>query len=272
MTLFQAIVLGFLQGVGEFLPISSSAHLILFPWFAHWEDPGLAFDVVLHLGTLVAVLIYFFQDLVQIVRAGLESVIERKIGFDRNRLLFWLLVFGTIPGGISGVLFNHAAESSLRAPLLIAISLSFVGFLMYWIDGKYPSLRGSDDLSFKDAWWIGIAQAFAVIPGVSRSGATITMGRLLSLNRESAARFSFLLSVPIILAAGIFEGRKLLEAGHIDLAPSYLVGGFLSSMVCGLIAIAVLMRYVRTADLGIFAWYRVILAAAVVIWSLVAGR
>lgn len=272
MNTFQAVVLGILQGLGEFLPISSSAHLILFPWFLRWEDPGLAFDVILHMGTLVAVLVYFAQDLLQLLRAGFDSVIERKIGFDRNRMLFWMILIGTIPGGIAGVLLHHAAEEKFRAPLLIAVSLSSVGFLMYWIDGKYPALRNTEELSMKDALWIGCAQAFAIIPGVSRSGSTITMARLLGMTRESAARFSFLLSIPIIGAAGILEGKKLLEMGHLPLPLPYLLGGFFASMISGFLAIAVMMRYVRSADLSVFAWYRVLLAAVTVIWSLVANH
>lgn len=272
MNTFQAIVLGILQGLGEFLPISSSAHLILFPWFLKWEDPGLAFDVILHMGTLVAVLVYFAPDLLVLLRAGFDSVIERKIGYDRNRTLFWMLIGGTIPAGLAGLLFHHWAEEAFRAPLLIAVSLALVGFLMYWIDGKYPALRNVDELTTSDVMWIGIAQAFAIIPGVSRSGSTMTMARLLGLTREAAARFSFLLSIPIIAAAGVLEGKKLLELGHLPLPLSYILCGFFASMISGFIAIAVLMRYVRQSDLAVFAWYRVILAAFTVIWSLVANR
>ncbi len=268
MTVLQAFILGMVQGLTEFLPISSSAHLVLFPWFLKWQDPGLAFDVFLHLGTLLAVFGYFFRDWLQLAKAGFMSVVDRRIGFDRERLLFWLLVLGTIPAGVAGLLFHHQVEEHFRDPLLIAIPLALVGFLMYWVDGNYPSLRHVDELSFKDAFWIGIAQACSIVPGVSRSGSTMTMGRLRSVNRESAARFSFLLSFPITASACLFEGKKLMEQAGQGISMQCLVAGFLASAVFGILSIHVLLRLLRTADFKIFAWYRVFLAAGIVFWSL----
>ncbi len=272
MTILHAIILGLVQGLTEFLPISSSAHLTLVPWFFGWPDPGLAFDVFLHWGTLIAVFGYFFGDWMQLIRAGLASIIERKIGFDRNRMLFWMLTLATIPAGLAGFVFHDVVAGVFRAPLLIAISLALIGFLMYWIDGRYPPYRNLTDLSLKDAMWIGFAQAFALIPGVSRSGSTMTMGRFLGLNREAAARFSFLLSFPIILAAGIFETKNLMEMGGLQFSSGYLVAGFLASFLSGIASIHILLAYLRNADFAVFAWYRIALAVGVVLFSLMTGR
>lgn len=267
MTVFQAIVLGTVQGLTEFLPISSSAHLVLFPWFFGWKDPGLAFDVFLHIGTLLALLGYFAHDWIAIARAGVMSVVDRRIGFDRERLLFWLIGIGTIPAGVAGLLFHEQVELVFRDPILIAIPLAAVGFLMYWIDGSYPALRHIDELSFKDAVWIGLAQACAIVPGVSRSGGTIAMGRLLGLNRESAARFSFLLSMPIIAAACVFEAKKYAQTGGEEIPTACLVGGLVSSTFFGILSIHFLLQWLKTADLKFFAWYRALLAAAIILWA-----
>lgn len=272
MSIFHAIVLGLVQGFTEFLPISSSAHLTLVPWFFGWPDPGLAFDVFLHWGTLIAVLGYFAGDWLRLLRAGLVSILERKVGFERDRRMFWMLVFGSVPAGLAGYLLHDAVSGALRAPLIIAMSLAFVGFLMYWIDGRYPPYRGIHDVNMKDALMIGLAQACALIPGVSRSGATMTMGRYLGLNREAAARFSFLLSFPIILAAGVFETRGLLESGALQFTSGYLIAGFLASLLSGVLSIHVLLAYLRSADFALFAWYRIGLAVCVVLFSLYTGR
>ncbi len=272
MSVFQSIILGIVQGLTEFLPVSSSAHLTLVPWVMGWKDPGLAFDVFLHWGTLVAVFGYFAGDWFLLIRAGLQSVLERRIGFERDRVLFWMLVLGTIPAGLAGYFLRDFLGGAVRAPLVIAMSLAVVGFLLYWIDGRYPPYRGISELSWVDAVWIGIAQAFALIPGVSRSGATMTMGRYLGLNRESAARFSFLLSFPIILAAGLFETKGLLSQGAFEWSASYLMAGFFASLISGLLSIHVLLAYLRTADFAVFAWYRILLAAGIVALSLITGR
>jgi len=273
MSVFQAFILGAVQGVTEFLPISSSAHLVLVPWLFGWKDPGLAFDVFIHLGTLLAVLGYFWRDWWVLLRAGLTSVIERKLGYERERLVFWLLVVGTIPAGLAGLVFHELAETAFRAPLLIAINLSVVGFLMYWIDGRYPSIRSTEEMEVKDAVWVGIAQAMAIVPGVSRSGATMTMARLLSFSREGAARFSFLLAVPITTAAVVFKLKDLVGlAQGGTLSWSYLAAGLVSSFVFGVVSIHILLQYLRTADFRVFAWYRLILGGGIIAWSLLAGR
>jgi undecaprenyl-diphosphatase len=244
--------------------------LVLFPWFLGWKDPGLAFDAFLHIGTLVAVAGYFFGDWVGILKGGIISILDRRIGFDRNRLLFWLIALGTIPAGVGGLLFHDYIEAVFRDPVLIAIPLAAIGFLMYWVDGNYPSIRHLEEMSFKDAFWIGMAQACALIPGVSRSGATITMGRLLGMNREAAARFSFLLSMPIIFAACAFSWKKLSSQTGADAIPmSCLITGLISSAVFGMLSIHVLLQWLRTADLRFFAWYRVLLAALIILWAVV---
>lgn len=271
MNIGQAVILGIVQGLTEFIPVSSSAHLVLFPWLFGWQDPGLGFDVFLHIGTLGAVGIYFFGDWWRILKAGLASIVERRVGWDRDRMLFWFLAFGTIPAALAGYLFHDYFEGTFRGPLLIAVALGFVGFLLFWIDGKYPSLRPIEDMSMKDALWIGIAQAAALMPGVSRSGATMTMGRLLGLNRESAARFSFLLSVPIIAAAAAFELRNLLDVGNLGMPVSTLIAGMTASFLAGIMSIFFLINYLKTADFAIFAWYRIALAAFIVLWSLTTG-
>ena len=195
-------------------------------------------------------------------------MLERKIGFERDRLLVWLIVVATIPAAAAGVLLEHHVETVFRQPLLVAISLALLGFLLYWIDGAYAASRTTDELGFKDAIWIGVAQACALFPGVSRSGATITMGRMRGMTRDAATRFAFLLAFPITLGAFVHklpEVRAL--AGSEQLPWLQLAVGFVSSAVWGLIAIHGLISYVRIADFRLFAWYRLVLAVVVVIWS-----
>lgn len=271
MTFWQGCVLGAVQGVTEFLPISSSAHLVLFPWFFGWKDPGLVFDVFLHLGTLIAVFAYFARDWMQLVSAGLRSVIERRIGFERERMVFWLLVVGTIPAVIAGWLLHDYAATAFRAPLLTAMTLAGVGFLLYWADGKCPMIKHLEELRFKDAIWIGLAQACAIVPGVSRSGSTMTMGRVLGLKRRDAARFSFLLAFPITLGAGIFEWRSFSTELLAQMSVAPLIGGFLTSTIFGLLAIHFLLRLLQTSDFAVFCWYRVFLAGGILIWSILSG-
>lgn len=262
--------LGFIQGITEFLPISSSAHLLLAPWFFGWETPGLAFDAFLHLGTVIAVGIYFFGDLYRIFKAGFMSILERRIGFDRDRTLFWLIIVGTIPAGVAGVLWGDWLEANVRSPLLVAMTLSLVGFLLYWIDGRSASIKSIEDVGIKEALWIGIAQATALIPGVSRSGSTITMARLLGFNREASARFSFILGFPVILAAALFKWKDLATAAEHDpnITMSYLLTGLISSAFFGLLSIHLLLQWLRTTSYAVFAWYRILLAGIVIIWSI----
>jgi undecaprenyl-diphosphatase len=251
---FQAIVLGAVQGLAEFLPISSSAHLIIVPWLLRWNDPGLVFDVALHLGTLVALIVYYWREWV-LIGASLFNR-DRK-----RRHLLMMLVVASVPGAIIGVLFEKQADTTFRSPLLIAIALAALGIALWFFDRTSPQVRKIGEITFRDALLIGLSQAFAIIPGVSRSGSTITAARLLRLERADAANFSFLMATPIIAGAGLFEGRHLIHEG----ITGDVVVGFIAAAIFGLIAITVLIRYVRTHTYQPFAWYRVVLAAFVVV-------
>lgn len=278
MPVWQAIVFGLVQGLGEFLPISSSAHLILLPWAFGWQDPGLAFDVALHWGTLVAVLFVFWRDWLDLARAGLASVAERRIMGEPKRQLFWALVLATIPGALIGKLLAHAAEEGLRAPLLIAGTLSVVGLLLWWIDRRGAKTRAIEEMGLLEAGLIGLAQACAIIPGVSRSGATLSLALWMGYTRDAAARFSFLLSAPIIFGAGLLKAPALIEALRgrgpeaAVVTPLALVAGMASSALVGILVINWLLKYLRTHSLALFAVYRAALAAAVVVLWLLGHR
>ncbi|HXT47096.1 MAG TPA: undecaprenyl-diphosphate phosphatase [Gemmatimonadaceae bacterium] len=269
MTVFQALVLGVLQGLAEFLPISSSAHLALAPWAFGWPEPGLAVDVALHVGTLVAVLVYFREEWIRLIVAAGEIVRTQRIQSPEQRRVIYLIV-ATIPGGLAGVALNDYAESTFRSPLLIGSALAAMGVLLWIVDKARPATRPLEAIRWSDAILVGIAQAFAILPGVSRSGATITAGRALALDRESAATFSFLMSMPIIAAAAIFKVPHLLHSGG---AGTPLLVGVLAAAVSGWLAIEIVMRYVRTHSYGAFALYRVVIGAAAVVlfWTRARG-
>jgi undecaprenyl-diphosphatase len=258
MTIFQALILGILQGLAEFLPISSSAHLALAPWIFGWQDPGLSFDVALHVGTLVALLWYFRAEWLRLLASALVICRTRSLqGPEERRLAY--LVIATIPGGIAGLLLERKADEAFRAPWLIAGALIVMGTVLWAVDAIAPARRTVDQIGWRDAIAIGVAQVLALVPGVSRSGATITAGRALQLDRESAAIFSFLLSMPIIAAAAILKLPHLLRAG----VTAPLVVGVVSAAVSGFFAIAVVLRYVKRHSYGAFAVYRVVLGIAV---------
>ena len=258
MTVFQALILGIVQGLGEFLPISSSAHLVLIPWLFHWQDPGLTFDVALHMGTLLAVVLYFWKDWVNLIAAAL-----RPRASDEKRM-FWYLVIATIPGGIFGILLESKAETTFRDPRLIAIMMIVMGILLYLADRK-RQVRTMDTMTFADAVWIGLSQALAIIPGVSRSGSTMTTARFLDMKREDAARFSFLLSTPIILGAGVMKLR------HLSLAAFTLPFGVavITSFIVGLLSISFLLRYLKSSNFGLFVGYRFLIGIIVIVLALV---
>jgi undecaprenyl-diphosphatase len=199
LTILQAVILGLAQGLGEFLPISSSAHLVLIPWLLRWTDPGLTFDVALHVGTLVAVVLYFWKDWWQLIIKGFTDVRSVK------GRLFWYLVVATVPGAIAGFLLEKKAETLFRSPLLIAIMLILMGIFLYWSDHRSSKNMEMNNITFRTSLLIGISQALAIIPGVSRSGITMSTGLLMGLTREGAARFSFLLSTPIIFGAAVVK-------------------------------------------------------------------
>lgn len=268
MTVVQAFVLGIIQGLTEFLPISSSAHLILAPWFFHWTDPGLEFDVALHIGTLIAVLWYFRAEWITLADAAWGIVRHGGRVQSLGEMRVVLLIIGTIPGAVAGVLLEKRAEETFRAPLLIAATLAIMGVLLWAVDKWAPTNRSIDKLGVVDAVWIGLAQILALVPGVSRSGSTITAGRALKMDRESAAVFSFLLSMPIIAGAGLHKLPHLLKAGIT--AP--LAIGVITAAASSWLAIAIVLRYVKSHSYGVFALYRVVLAALVVaVWFARAG-
>jgi undecaprenyl-diphosphatase len=263
---FQALLLGILQGLTEFLPISSSAHLILLPWFFQWNNPlldSLPFDVALHAGTLLAILGYFWRDWLGLL-AGFFRILRRGRVQDVPERLIIYIILATLPAGIVGVLLGKTIESTFRNPALIILPLIFVSFLMVYAERRNRLSRSLEDMSLKDALAIGCAQAVALLPGVSRSGITITTGLFQGYRREAATRFSFLLSTPAIAGATIMHARHLFSARGDDW--SLIVIGFVSSAVVGYAAIAFLLRYLRVHTLNLFAGYRLILAALVICW------
>src|SRR6476646_6124099 len=259
MTPLQAIALGIIQGLSEFLPISSSAHLTLMPWLLGWEDPGLAFDVALHFGTLLAVLWYFRMEWLNLIKATFGIVTTGRIETPEKRKVVYLIV-ATIPGAIGGLLLQSKAESAFRSPQIIAIALIVMGLVLWLVDKLVDQRRVLGEMRWVDSLLIGLSQVIALIPGVSRSGSTITTGRGLRFERESAAEFSFLMSMPIIAPAVVLEGPKALHEGGIT---NELMSGVVASAVSGWLAISILMRFVSRHSYGIFAFYRVALGLLV---------
>ncbi len=278
MSLFQAVILAIVQGLTEFLPVSSTAHLVLFPWLLHWPDPGQAFDVALHAGTLLAVLVYFVRDWVELTLAGLGFNYGGRGGpsaVEHNRKLFWYLVAATIPGGIAGFLFEHTIEEHLRNPVYIAGAMIGIGLLMWYAEHVGRLERGLERIGLGDAMVIGTAQALALFPGVSRSGITITEGLFRGLTREASARFSFLLSAPLIAGAAAHDLPKLIKlhhAGQIALPLSTLLISVAVSAIAGFLVIAFFLQYLRTRTLKIFVYYRIVFGIVILaIWFLPIG-
>jgi len=262
---WQAAVLGTLQGLAEFLPISSSAHLSLAPWAFGWREPGLAFDIALHLGTLVALVGFFWTEWVALTRAAVNVLSTRRVEtIAEKRVVF--LVIATVPAAVFGLLLEKQAETIFRAPAVTATALIVMGALLWWADRSAPAARPLSDMTARQALLIGCAQVFALIPGVSRSGSTITAARALHFDRQSAAVFSFLMSMPVIAAAAMLKVPKLLSAG-ID-APILI--GITAAALSSWLAIAVLLRFVQRHGFAVFAIYRFILGAAV--YAVVAYR
>jgi undecaprenyl-diphosphatase len=263
VNLLYAAFLGILQGATEFLPISSSGHLALAEAFFHIEEAGLTFDIALHMGTLVAILAYFRHDFYGMGRA-LAGKAKSEEAVQQRRM-FLYIVLGTIPAVIAGLLGEHAAETLLRGPATVAFFLAAAGFFLWLAEKKGAHQRPFAELSLKDALIIGFAQALALIPGVSRSGSTMTAGLFMGLTRSASARFSFLLSAPIVLGAGIYKLPKLAGQGLNQGEILFYLTGFLSSAISGYLVIALLMQFVRTRSLVVFAYYRFLLAAIVAI-------
>ena len=267
MTILQAIIFGAVQGLTEFLPISSTAHLILLPWVAGWPDPGLSFDVALHLGTLLALLIYFRAEWIALLTSALGILRGRTQAPDAQTAM--QIVAATIPGALAGALFEHQVENALRAPQVIAVMLIALALVLIAAEITGRRKKGLTEVSWGDAITVGIAQAFAIVPGVSRSGITISAGLFRSMKRETAARFSFYLSMPIIAGA---VGKRTFELIRESVAIDQLtpfIAGILSAGVVGYLAIAFLMRYLQTHTTYLFVYYRIALGIAVLlaIWT-----
>lgn len=285
MLILQSIVLGLVQGLTEFLPVSSSAHLIIVPWLLGWTDPainGLSFDVALHLGTLVAIVVFFASDWKRLVFAWFRSVRERRIGEDGDRRMAWYLILACVPGGFAGFLLENKVQASFHEPpipqssmLLMAAAIALMGGLLWLADARARQGRTLGEIKPRDAALIGLAQALAIFPGVSRSGATITAGLALGLERETAARFSFLLSAPIIAGAGLKSlldlsqslGSGAITASELTVFPIGLVAAALSGFLC----IKLLMRFLQKHSTKVFVWYRWALAALVLAVAMVRG-
>ena len=278
--LVEAIIVGVLQGLTEFIPVSSSAHLTLAPWLFGFGESRvigtLAFDVFLHLGTMVALLIYFARDWVRLARAWFASLRDRRIGDDADRRLAWLLIAATIPAGIIGLTFEDFIEQtfhgdSTEARLAIAGALT-VGGIALWLADRYGRRhRRLEGITLPVALTIGFSQALALMPGISRSGATITAGLALGLTRETAARFSFLLATPITLGAGLYGSRRLFEEALTTSEWVAIAAGFAASMLAGLLAIGFLLAWLRRRSVAVFSLYRIAFAAKIV-WLVIAGR
>ena len=249
MEIYQGIVLGIIQGITELLPISSSAHLFLIPWFFKWTIPE-AFDIALHFGTLLAIGLFFFKDWVGLIRGGYKLAIKKEKSIEGK--MFWYIVIATIPGGIIGFILDKYAETLLTQPLIIAIALIVMGTILYIVDKKAKKETEYENLNLKQTFMIGLSQALAFIPGVSRSGVTMTTGRLLGVKREAVARYSFMLSAPIVLAATAYKFKDFV----FDLP---FIIGVLASFISGLFVIKFLMGYLKKGSFKIFAIYRVIL-------------
>ena len=253
MTIFDAVLLGLLQALGEFLPISSSAHLVLLPYFRGMEYQGLAFDVMLHAATLLAVLLYFAKDWLHLIKDGLTKPTSKE-----GRTL-WYLAAATVPAGVAGLLLNDWAENTFRNPLMIAVCLMVFACLLWWADRK-GGKNECQEVTFKTLMIIGCAQALAIMPGVSRSGITITAALLLGLSRSTSARYSFLLSTPIIAGAAVLEIGNLSPADFN--AP--LLWGFVSAFAGALVVIGWLMKYIKTHSFDIFVYYRLLLGLTII--------
>lgn len=254
MNIIQAIFLGLLQGATEFLPISSSGHLVLVPWLLGWPRGSLTFDVVVHLGTLVAVVIYFRQDIRLIVQGVFNTLRERSLD-DIHGRLGWLILVGSIPAAFLGVFWGTLFENLFSAPLLVSFFLLLTGLVLLLSERMSQHLRDVDNIGVKDSLLIGLAQAAAITPGISRSGATIAAGLALKINRQDAARFSFLLALPIILGAGGLKLKEALEYGIRGNEVMILVSGFVVAAISGYICIHFLLSYIRRYSLYLFVAY-----------------
>lgn len=261
MTILQAIIYGIVQGIAEFLPISSTAHLVLLPWLFGWSDPGVAFDVALHLGTAAAVIIFFFKDWIKLIKAGFTAP-RSKTG-----RLFWFVMLATIPGGLFGVLLDKYMEN-FRNPALIGIMLILMGVILYYADRNSNADVKLEDMSLRQSLTVGLSQVLAIIPGVSRSGITMSVGRFIRIERESIAKFTFLLSTPIILGDGLYHAAKI---GSEPINKSAFVVAVLTAAVTGILSIKFLLDYLKKKGFGVFAVYRFVLGIGIIFIYFIKG-
>ncbi|MFY9580969.1 MAG: undecaprenyl-diphosphate phosphatase, partial [Gaiellaceae bacterium] len=260
----QAIVLGIVQGLTEFLPISSSGHLRIVPALMGWEDPGAAFTAIVQLGTVAAVLLYFRADLWRVGSAWVAGLRDPAARRTADARLGWYIVLGTIPIAVAGAAFSHQIEHDLRNLYVIGVALVVLGLILMWADVIARHERGLASLNGRDGAYIGIAQALALIPGVSRSGATITAGLLRGLDREAAARYSFLLSIPAIVLSGLYQLHHVVEGnGSAAVVPTAVAT--LLAFVAGYASIAFLLRYLAHHTLEVFVAYRLVLGTLVIV-------
>ena len=261
MTILQSIILGIVQGLTELLPISSSAHLNLIPWIFNWTASAdfntafEAFDVALHAGTLLAILIFFFKDWIKLIIGAFNQVVKKQKTSEGR--MFWYIVLATLPGGIIGFALDHFLEDYLTKPIIIAIALIVMGIILYIVDKKCKSETKYEDMTLKQTFLIGLSQCLAFIPGVSRSGITMTTGRLMGVTRESAAKYSFMLSAPIVFAATIYKLKDFVFS-----IP--FVIGVITSFIVGIFVIKFLLEYLRKGSFKIFAIYRVVIGIIVI--------
>ena len=265
----QALIMGLVQGLTEFLPVSSSGHLVLVPWLFGWTDPfinSVAFTVILHMGTLVALLAFFWRDWVTLIPAGLAAIRDRSLKGDPDRKMAFLLVVATIPAVLVGPIFESKLEDLVREPARIALMLC-VGAAILWLADRWGSRqRDETSLTFRESLGIGVAQVVALVPGISRSGVSISAGLFLGLNREAAARFSFLMATPVIGGAGIWEARKFLtnEAGPSP-EMNVIAIGFVAALISGFLAVRFMLEFLKRQPLTGFVVYRVVAAILVFI-------
>jgi undecaprenyl-diphosphatase len=264
ISFIEAVVLGLVQGLTEFLPISSTAHLRIVPAFLGWDDPGAAFTAVIQLGTVLAVLIYFREDLWRITRAWLRSLRQPALRRELDARMGWYIIVATIPIGVFGFLFRHQIETGARSLYLMGTTLIVLGLVLLAAEAVGTRRRALTSVRAPDAIVVGFAQALALIPGVSRSGATITGGLFLGLQREAAARFSFLLSVPAIVLSGLFEMRLIFDEDSGTGIGALLVATAVAFAV-GYASIAFLLRFLGSHSTGVFVAYRVVLGAVVLV-------
>jgi undecaprenyl-diphosphatase len=260
---FEAIVLGIAQGLTEFLPISSTAHLRIIPAFAGWEDPGAFFTAVVQLGTMAAVVLYFWRDLVRITRTWLMSLRRPELRGELDARMGWYVIVATVPIIVFGIIFRDQIETGARNLYLIGVMLIVLGLILLWADRTSKRVRDVDQVRMRDAVWVGLAQALALIPGTSRSGATITAGLFLGFKREAAARFSFLLSVPAVVLSGLY-GLLEIFTGSGDVSFGALALATIFAFIFGYLSIAFLLRFLTTHSMLVFVIYRLVLGAVTI--------